>query len=129
MLWWALVGLAVGAAMLHFRIHPPTKGVAFFWGNAFALADLIVVSLLFLRRSTAVYGLLLNSFIAILGIIMMTDFTISATLAGKAKVMPDEDLFRWFLQTTFPDIAILFGDFLVGQTLYRVMLKKAPAMS
>ncbi|MBE0618880.1 MAG: hypothetical protein IH608_13305 [Proteobacteria bacterium] len=123
LLWWSLVGLAGGAVLLHLRIHPPNKGIAFFWGNFFAWADLVAVSALFLSRRTAVYGLLLNSFIAILGVILMADFTLANTLAGKVKVAPGEDFLGWLLLTTLPDIAILVGDFLAGQALYRVMTR------
>ena len=34
--------------------------------------------------------------------------------------MPGADFFGWLLLTTFPDIAILVADFLVGLALYRV---------
>jgi hypothetical protein len=120
-LWVALVALAVGAAMLHFRIHPP-KDLTYLWPNLFALADLVLVSALFLFRRTALLGLLLNSFLAFLGIIMMADFSLSATLAGQMKVMPGQSFFGWLLLTTFSDIMILVADFLVGLALYRVIL-------
>ncbi len=121
-LWAALVALALGAALLHLRIHPPTHGLTYVWPNFCAALDLVGVSLLFLSRSTAILGLLLNSFLAFLGIIMMADFSLSATLAGKMQVSPQADFFGWLLQTTFSDIAILFADFLVGLALYRVLM-------
>jgi len=121
-LWCALVALAIGAAMLHFRIHPPDRGLTYLFANVFAGLDLVVVSGLFLSRRTAVWGLLLNSFLAFLGIILMADFSVVATLAGKIKVSPTDDFIRWLLQTTLPDIAIAFADFLVGQALYRALL-------
>jgi hypothetical protein len=120
-LWVALVALAVGAAMLHFRIHPP-KDLTYLWPNLFALTDLVLVSALFLFRRTALLGLLLNSFLAFLGIIMMADFSLSATLAGQMKVMPGQSFFGWLLLTTFSDIMILVADFLVGLALYRATM-------
>ena len=74
----------------------------------------MLVSLLFLFRSTAILGVILNSFLAYLGIIMMADFSLSATLAGQVKVMPGVDFLGWLLQTTLADIAILLADLLVG---------------
>ncbi len=121
LLWAALVALAVGASLLHFRIHPP-KDLTFFWPNLFSWFDLVLVSLLFLFRGTAILGLLLNSFLAFLGTIMMADFSISATLAGQIKVMPGADFFGWLLLTTFPDIMVLLADFLVGLALYRAIM-------
>jgi hypothetical protein len=123
-LWAALVALAVGASLLHFRIHPP-KSVTYFWPNLFSWLDLVGVSLLFLFRGTAILGLLLNSFLAYLGIIMMADFSIEATMTGFIKVMPWENFGGWLLQTTFPDITILVADFLVGLALYRAILMDA----
>jgi len=118
-LWAALVALAIGAALLHFRIHPPQRGLTYLFANTFAGLDLFVVSALFLSRRTAVWGLLLNSFVAFLGIILMADFSVVATLAGKIKVSPAEDFPGWLLQTTLPDITIALADFLVGLGLYR----------
>jgi len=120
-LWVALVALALGATLLHLRIHPP-KDTTYLWPNLFSWFDLVVVSLLFLSRSTAIMGVILNSFLAFLGIIMMADFSISATLAGQVKMMPGADFFGWLLETTLADIAILAGDFLVGLALYKAIM-------
>ena len=67
-------------------------------------------------------GLLLNSFLAFLGIIMMADFSLHATLAGQIKIMPGQNFFGWLLLTTFADIMILVADFLIGLALYRAIL-------
>ena len=121
-LWGALVALSLGAALLHLRIHPPWQGPTYIWPNLLAAVDLVAVSLLFLSRATAILGLLLNSFLAFLGMIMMADFSLSATLARKIQVLPQTSFFGWLLLTTFPDIAILLADFLVGVALYRTMM-------
>jgi hypothetical protein len=120
-LWVALAALAGGATMLHFRIHPPDD-LTDLWPNLFSVIDLVLVSALFLFRGTALVGLLLNSFMAYLGIIMMTDYSISATLAGQVNVMPGQNFIGWLLLTTFPDIMILLADFLIGLALYRAIL-------
>ncbi len=121
LLWVALVALALGATLLHLRIHPP-KDITYLWPNLFGILDLVLVSLLFLSRSSAILAVLLNSFFAYLGIILMADFSISATLAGQVKVMPGVSFFGWLLQTTFSDITILVGHLLVGLALYRVIM-------
>lgn len=120
-LWWTLVSLALGATLLHYRIHPPDD-LTFLWANLFSLIDLVLVSALFRFRPTALLGLLLNSFIAFLGIIMMADYSLSATLAGQVKVMPGVNFFGWLIATTFPYIMIALADFLTGLTLYRAIL-------
>ena len=127
-LWAALVSLAVGATLLHYRVHPPDE-LTDLWPNLFSLIDLVLVSALFRFRSTALLGLLLNSFLAFLGIIMMADFSLSATLAGQVKVMPGVNFFGWLLATTFPYIMIALADFLVGQALYRAILAEKSVFS
>jgi hypothetical protein len=128
-LWWALVALAVGATMLHYRIHTPGEDPTDLWPNLFSVIDLVLVSALFRFRSTALVGLLLNSFLAFLGIIMMADFSLSATLAGQMKVMPGQNFFGWLLLTTFPDIMIALADFLTGLALYRAILAEKAVVS
>jgi hypothetical protein len=120
-LWAALVSLALGAALLHYRIHPLDE-LTDLWPNLFSVIDLVLVSALFRFRGTALLGLLLNSFLVFLGMIMMADYSISATLAGQVKVMPGVDFFGWLLSTTFPDILIALADFLTGLALYRAIL-------
>ena len=63
---WALVSLALGATLLHYRVHPPND-LTFLWPSLFSLMDLVLVSALFRFRSTALLGLLLNSFLAFRG--------------------------------------------------------------
>ena len=121
-LWAALMSLALGATLLHYRVHPPGDDPTDLWPNLFSLIDLVLVSALFRFRSTALLGLLLNSFLAFFGIIMMADYSLSATLAGQVKVMPGANFFGWLLLTTFPDIMIALADFLVGLALYRAIL-------
>jgi hypothetical protein len=120
-LWWALVSLALGATLLQYRVHPP-KDLTFLWPSLFSLIDLVLVSALFRFRGTALVGLLLNSFMAFLGMIMMADYSLSATLEGQMKVMPGVNFFGWLLLTTFPDIMIALADFLTGLALYRAIL-------
>jgi hypothetical protein len=120
-LWWALVSLAAGATLLHYRVHPP-KDLTYLWPTLFSLMDLVLVSVLFRFRSTALLGLLLNSFLAFFGMIMMADYSLSATLAGQVKVMPGANFFGWLLLTTFPDIMIALADFLTGLALYRAIM-------
>ena len=96
-LWVALVCLAIGAFMLHYRIHPPQGRLTYFWASFAGGLNLVLVSLLFLFKRTALWGLLLNSFLAYIGIIMMTDYTITLTLFGKIPYSPFSEPLRWFL--------------------------------
>ena len=111
----------MGATLLHYQVHPP-KDLTYLWPSLFSLMDLVLVSALFRFRGTALRGFLLNSFLAFLGIIMMADYSIAATLAGQVKVMPGVNFFGWLLLTTFPDIMIALADFLTGLALYRAIV-------
>jgi len=127
-LWLALVGLAIAAIIIHYRVHPPQESLTHFWATAFCAVDLVLVSILFLFKSTAVWALLLNSFIAFLGIIMMSDLTIVSTYTGAIKVSPQGAPLQWLIQSMLPDITILVADFLVGLALYNVVIHQ-PAQS
>jgi hypothetical protein len=124
-LWIALVGLALGAFILHYRIHPPQENLTHFWASLFPGVDLVVVSILFLFRSTVIWALLLNTFIAYLGIILMSDLTITWTFTGAIKVSPSAQPFAWLLQTMLPDIMILIADLFVGMALYKITVSSA----
>jgi hypothetical protein len=124
-LWIALVGLAIGAIMLHIKLHPPLASLTQFWATMFCTIDLVLVSILFLFRSTALWALLMNSFIAFLGIIMMTDLTIVSTLEGWIKVSPREQPLAWLMESMLPDITILIADLFVGMVLYSIVIRPA----
>lgn len=122
-LYTALVLLGVCGFLLHYRIHPflvpdpanagqliyKTTGVI---ANIFPFLDVVLVSLLFLSRKTAVYGYVLNGMIVIFGTIFMAHFSISYMLA---KAIPMQAMFA---QSLLPDIGIAWADFFVGKALY-----------
>jgi hypothetical protein len=126
---WALFLVALGGFLLHYRIHPyvvPDKehaGQMLFRGSFLAASllpvlDLVVVTTLFARRSTAPLGYLLNGILVIYGTVLMSHFSI-AMLAPKALTPAD-----WLLKSTFPDIAIAAGDFLIGRALYESWMRE-----
>uniref|UniRef100_A0A7V3KNL4 Uncharacterized protein n=1 Tax=candidate division WOR-3 bacterium TaxID=2052148 RepID=A0A7V3KNL4_UNCW3 len=121
--------LAFVGLLLHYRIHPfviadkltpevkifdPTKFLSFM----FPLLDLIVVTILFLSKKTAVYGYLLNGIIVIYGTIFMAHYSIAEMFA---KSIPLEHI---LLKSTLPDIAIAWADFFVGKVLYELYMRE-----
>ncbi len=127
---WALALVAVGGLLLHLRIHPflvPDKehpGLRLFRGSFVAasvlpLLDVVVVTALFARRATAPLGFLINGMIVIYGTVLMGHFSIG-TLGPKGPSPAD-----WLLKSTLPDIAIAWGDFMIGKTLYESWLREA----
>jgi hypothetical protein len=124
----ALFILAVAGLLLHLRIHffmVPDKmnpGVTIFDGTRFLsflfpLFDVIIVTLLFLSRKTAVYGYLFNGLIVIYGTVFMAHFSMAEM---AAKSIP---LSQMILKSTLPDIGIAWADFFVGKALYDYYIK------
>jgi hypothetical protein len=124
---WALVLLALCGFMLHYRIHPfmvtdglnPGSSVfnkTNFLASLFPMADLVLVTILFLSRSTAIYGYLLNGLIVIFGTIFMTHFSIAVLITDPTQ--PGQ----WLMNSLLPDIGIAWADFFVGKALYESYL-------
>ena len=124
----ALFLLSVSGLMLHYRVHnfmvPDTMNPGSFLFNGskfmatlFPLIDVVVVTVLFTSKRTAVYGYLLNGIIVIYGTIFMAHFSI-AEITAKSIPFP-----ALLLKSTLPDIGIAWGDFLVGKTLYDLYMK------
>lgn len=120
----ALALLALGGLLLHLRAHPvfladrahPGATLfrpAFIAASLLPLLDLLLVTALFSSRRSAVYGYLLNGLIVIYGSVLMAHFSLAALFAPQGPAFAD-----WVLRTTFPDIAIAWGDFFVGKALY-----------
>jgi hypothetical protein len=116
----ALFLLALGGFMLHYKIHPfmvANNGIVhfnrtFFLANIFPLLDVVLVTILFLSRKTALYGYLLNGLIVIYGTIFMAHFSIAGLIADP--IPPSQ----WIMNSLLPDIGIAWADFFVGKALY-----------
>lgn len=123
-----LVLLALSGLMLHYRIHyfwVPDKlnpeilifDSTKFLATLLPLIDVVIVTILFTLRKTAVYGYLLNGLIVIYGTILMSHYSIAEIMA---KSIP---LDKMILKSTIPDIGIAWADFFVGKTLYNLYVK------
>lgn len=89
-----------------------------FMSFIFPLVDVVVVTLLFSSRRTALYGYLLNGIIVIYGTVLMSHFSIAQFIAQS---VPPKD---WLLRSTLPDIGIAWGDFFIGKALYELHMKE-----
>ena len=124
----ALILLAVAGLALHYRVHNfmvadklnPGKFIfdaTKFLSFIFPVTDVVVVTLLFTSRKTAVYGYLLNGILVIYGTVFMAHFSIAEI---SAKSIPPG---AWLLKSTLPDIGIAWVDFFVGKALYDVTIR------
>jgi hypothetical protein len=128
----ALFLIALGATMLHIRIHPiyvpenhdtaaaqgaPVK--VHFSGEHFAaiaigVIDAVLVTALFCSIRTAPLAYLLNGMFVIFGTVFMAHFGIADVL----KKFGSPTLWQWIFQTTLADIVILWVDFFIGKAIY-----------
>jgi hypothetical protein len=124
----ALFLMALAALMLHLRIHPfliPDKSSpgtmifrpSFVAASLLPLLDVILVTLLFSSRRTAVYGHLLNGLIVIYGTVLMSHFSIAALAPQSLSPL------NWIMKSTLPDIGLAWADFCVGAALYRSWMR------
>lgn len=112
----ALFLLALCGLIFHYRIHPFVVdghfSGTFFLASIFPLVDVVLVTILFLSRKTAIYGYLLNGLIVIFGTIFMAHFSIAGLIADP--VPPSQ----WITNSLLLDIALAWVDFFVGKALY-----------
>jgi hypothetical protein len=116
--------MALSGLMTHYMMHPPHHGITYFWGSLFPAMDLLIVSPLFLYRGTAVWGLLLNSFLAFFGIIMMSDLIVVGGLQGWIKTVFWENPLRWVMESMFPNVLLAAADYFVGLALYTAVMNQ-----
>jgi hypothetical protein len=92
---------------------------SFLTASIFPLLDLVVVSLLFTSRRTAVYGYVLNGMLVIYGTVLMTHISLV-----KLSVEPPQPLYLLLFKSTLPDISLAWADFMVGAALYHLWMRE-----
>lgn len=103
--------LSLGGWLLHLRIHPPVKNAANVIPFISGIGSVFCLPLLFCFRPTVTLAYISNGFLAIIGTITMAHFSLAhfqGTITPAAII----------LNTTFADIAILWGKFAVGKALF-----------
>jgi len=116
--------LAVGALALHLNVHsplhpPPGRTFNNTTASLFVLFDAVVVTWLFSKKKTAVWGYLLNGLLVIYGTVMMTHF-------GWSHNGPGSSLLSYVYHSTTPEIIIAWADFCLGAVLYRLWFIEPP---
>jgi hypothetical protein len=112
--------LALGAWLLHLRIHPYAKAGENIIPLVAGIVSVFFVPLLFCFRPTIVLAYLINGFLAIIGTITMAHFSI-AHFQGAVEFP------NIILNTLFADIMILWGKFAVGKALFDLEFLKSEA--
>lgn len=117
-----LLLLAVSGLLIHIRAHPfriidalSKQSAAdrnMLAATILPLIDVVLVTLLYCSRKTAVYGYLLNGLLVIYGTVLMGHFSLAVMPAGGTLAG------NWMIRSTLPDISVAWADFLVGKLLY-----------
>jgi hypothetical protein len=93
--------MSLGGLLLHLRIHPPSESLLNWWPSVFGAVNLFVLPFLFSRVSTVGWAYLVNFATVIAGTTGMAYFSL---ITWKEPIT----VYSIFLQSTFPDIVILF---------------------
>ena len=109
----ALFFLALGGWLLHIRIHPLAKDAENIIPLISGVLSLFCLPLLFWFRPTLTLAYIINGFLAILGTIIMAQFSI---INFKGPLTLENII----LNSLFADIAILWGKFSLGKALFEL---------
>ncbi|MCS7232312.1 MAG: hypothetical protein RMJ67_09275 [Elusimicrobiota bacterium] len=118
--------LSINGLILHYRAHPflvPDETnpeiryfkFSFFLAFILSLIDVILVTLFYLFKNTIIYGYLLNGFLVIYGIAMMTHFSWFKITSLNLSL----DFYNLYIFSTFPNSLTSLVDFLIGYLLYK----------
>lgn len=113
-----LVFLAAGGWLLHARIHPPLSDADFLIPFISGLFSIILLPALFWFRPTLAYAYVANGMLVIIGTILMTHFSL-------VKFGLPTNLYSLFFDSMFPDIALLWGKFIVGKAIFDLELLRS----
>lgn len=111
----ALIAISVGGLALHLRLHPLAKSTSNLVPFLSDFLSVIIVPFLFSQKKTIGYGYTLNGFLVIIGTITMAHFS----LVHWPKPFSLQSI---PMQTTLPDIVILWTKFFIGKALFDLEL-------
>ena len=115
----ALVLLATAGLLVHPRLQTGSAANQVV-STAVSVLDLLLVTALFMRRRTALYGHLLNGLFVLYGTVMMGHFSIVRHLAAGGKTA------ALFLNPGFEGVLTLWADFFAGYALWRLWTEAEP---
>jgi hypothetical protein len=99
------------------RIHPPLDHAADSVPFVAGLIGFTAVAAMFLSRKTLAYAYVINGMLVIIGTITMAHYSVAK--------LPEEITFTSLIfRTLFPDILILFTNFMLGKALFELEMLK-----
>lgn len=110
--------LALGGWLLHLRIHTLVKDADNIIPLMAGIISVFCIPLLFWFDSTVTLAYIINGFLAIVGTIIMAQFSI-VNFNGPATIG------NIILNSTLADISILWGKFAIGKALFDLKYLKS----
>jgi hypothetical protein len=110
--------LGLGGWLLHLRIHPLVKNADNLIPLISGIASVFFLPLLFWFKRTISMAYIINGFLVIIGTITMAHFSL-INFNGPVTLL------GLILNTTLADIAILWGKFAFGKSLFDLQFLKA----
>jgi len=110
--------LSLGGWFLHLRIHPFSMNTANVIPFILGIASVFCLPFLFWFRPTVSLAYIINGFSVIIGTILMAHFSIAHF---KGLITPANII----MNTTFADIAVLWGKFAMGKALFELEFLKS----
>ncbi len=114
----SLFFLALGGWLLHLRIHPLAKDADNIIPLISGIVSIFCLPILFWFESTVTLAYLINGFLAIIGTIIMAQVSI-INFKGPPTLK------NIILNSLLADIAILWGKFSVGKTIFELEYLKS----
>ncbi len=111
--------LSLGGLLLHLRIHPVLESYLNWWACGFGVLNCVAVPVLFLHPRGVGMAYVLNILTVIAGTVGMAYYSLHG-------LKPPITLVTLLLQTTFPDIVILFAKIPLGQIILETMRPHGP---
>lgn len=107
----ALIALALGGFLIHWRIHHISQNSSFIVPFAAGVLSIIIVPALYCFKKTISYGYVLNGFLCIIGTVTMGHYAIATWSAPNSP--PDI-----ILKSMIIDIMVVWAKFFVGHALF-----------
>lgn len=115
----AHAALSLGGMLIHLTVHPVTQSLYYFWAAPADGFSLIVLPILFLRRSTVGWAYLLNALVVLTGVIGMAYYSI-------LKFEGPLTLYSILTGSTVPFITILMAKLPIAQVILILQRSNKP---
>jgi len=120
---WTLICISLGGILLHYRIHPPAQNASNWVPLLLGLITCVILPFMFCCPKGAKWAYLINLATVVIGIIMMTHYSIEAF----AKMEGSITLNMMIFQSTLADNIILLAKLFPAQRILQYYKRETQA--